>query len=234
MSFENIGDVDARSAMSKKFTLCLLLIMFVITSSLAFADSISPYFGVTVGTALTSVNKLSDSSGSLNTDFDPGYMAGLTAGVTFDSMRGWNIERIRAEAEIAYRSSGLVRMKNLQGQSADMSGTVSVTNFMLNGYLENTSLLPNNIPAILFLTVGAGAAHASISSISYQGTTLVKSASDTQLAYQAGFGVGYELTKNTTLDASYKYMGTTTFNFAGIKAEYGSHNILLGARYAFK
>jgi opacity protein-like surface antigen len=215
------------------FIVCCLIASFV-SPVLAIDSDIYPYVGVTLGTPLTSVNKLSDSSGSLNTDFNPGYMGGLTAGVTFDSMLGWNVEKIRAEAEVGYRSSKLVRMKNTQGQSVNVSGTASVTNFMLNGYLENTSLLSNDLPVNLFLTAGVGAAMASISSISYQGATLVKSASDTQLAFQAGSGVGYELTKNITMDASYKYMGTTTLNFAGVKAEYGSHNILLGARYSFK
>jgi opacity protein-like surface antigen len=211
-----------------------LLIMFAITSSPAFADPLSPYVGVTIGTPLTSINKISDSSGSLNTDFNPGYMAGLTAGVTFDSWDRWNIEKIRAEAEIGYRSSELIRMKNTQGQSVNVSGEVSVTNIMVNGYLENTSMLSRDLPVTLFLTAGVGGAMASISSISYRGTTLVSSARNTQLAYQGGFGFGYDLTKRITLDATYKYLGTTEFNFAGIKAEYGSHNILFGARYLFK
>jgi opacity protein-like surface antigen len=213
---------------------CSTLLFCATTPASAFDGTTYPYVGITLGTALTSVNKLSDSSGSLNTDFDPGYLAGLTAGVVIDSKLGWNIERIRAEAEVGYRSNDLVKMKNTQGQSATMSGTVSVTNIMLNGYLENTSLITKDASVNLYLTAGVGAAVASISSISYQGATIVKSASDTQLAYQGGLGAGYELTKNITLDASYRYLGTTTFKFAGVNAEYGSHNILLGARYAFK
>ena len=210
------------------------MVALFVSPVLAIDRSIYPYIGVTAGTPLTSVTKLSDSSGSLNTDFNPGYMGGLTAGVTFDTGFRWNIERVRTEVEVGYRSSELKRMKNTLGQSANMNGTVSVTNFMLNVYLENLSQLVTDASTTLFLTAGVGAATASISSISYQGTTLVNSARDTQLAYQGGFGAGYELTKNITLDASYKYMATTAFNFAAIKAEYGSHNILLGARYAFK
>lgn len=211
-----------------------LLIMFAITSPPAFADSITPYVGVTIGTPLTSVNKLSDSSGSLNTYSDPGYMAGLTTGITFDSWGKWNIEKIRAEAEIGYRSSELTRMKSTQGQSINVGGTVSVTNIMVNGYLENTILVSNDLPVTLFLTAGAGVAMASISSISYRGTTLVTSSRNTQFAYQGGAGIGYELTKNITLDTTYKYLGTTAFTFAGINADYGSHTILFGARYQFK
>jgi len=210
------------------------LLCFAISPALAFDGSTYPYVGVTLGSPLTAINKLSDSSASLNTDFDPGYMAGLTAGVAIDSKLGWNVERIRAEAEIGYRSNDLLRMKGPQGQSANMNGTVSVTTFMLNGYLENTGTIIERMAVSLYLTAGAGAAMASISSIVFQGTTLVTSASNTQLAYQGGLGAGYGLTKNITLDASYRYLGTTKFKFAGVNAEYGSHNILLGARYAFR
>lgn len=214
---------------------CSLLMMVVVTSPPAFADSTTfPYVGATIGTPLTSINKVSDSSASLPTDFNPGFMAGAVAGVTFDSWGDWNMERIRVEAEIGYRSSELIRMKNTQGQSANMSGMLSVTNFMVNGYVENTSMIADDLPVIMFLTAGAGAAIATIDSISYRGTTLVSSSSNTQLAYQGGFGVGYELTKNITLDATYKYLGTTEFKFAGIKADYGSHNVLCGVRYLFR
>lgn len=220
--------------MFKQIIFCSLFVMAVSSSPSAFADSASPYVGVTIGTPLTSINKLSDSSGSLDTESNLGYMAGLTAGAVFEMSGGWNVERIRAEAEIGYRSSELVRLKNKQGQTSGVNGTVEVTNIMVNGYLENTSMLSSDLPVTIFLTAGAGAATASISSISYQGATLIKSARNTQLAYQGGLGFGYGLTNSITLDAAYKYMGTTRFNFAGIMAEYGSHNILLGARYTFK
>ncbi len=217
----------------KVFLACCLMPIFV-SPVLAFDSSTYPYASLTLGTPLTSVNKLSDTSGSLNTDFNPGYMAGLSAGVTFETTLGWNIERVRAEAEIGYRTNDLVKMRNTQGQTANMSGNITVTNFMLNGYLENTSLLASGVPINIFLTAGVGGAMASISSISYKSATLIKSANDTQLAYQGGLGAGYELTKRFTLDAAYKYLGTTPFNFSGVKAEYGSHNILLGVQYSFK
>ena len=125
-------------------------------------------------------------------------------------------------------------MKNSGGLSSDVTGEVSVANIMVNGYLENTSMLSNDLPVTLFLTAGAGVAIASISPVLNQGTTLIASARDAQFAYQGGAGVGYKFTKNVTVDTSYKYLGTTDFTFGGIKAAYGSHTILVGARYQFK
>jgi opacity protein-like surface antigen len=202
--------------------------------AMAIESEVYPYVGATLGSTLTSVSKISDSGGSLYTDFNPGYMAAVATGIAFNTYLDWNIERIRIEAEIGYGSNELSRIRNSKGQSADASGSIAVKNLMINGYLENTGLLINGVPVNIFITAGAGVASAAISTISYQGITLVTSANDTQLAYQGGLGAGYEMTKKITLDATYRYMWAAPFSFAGVKADYASHTVLLGARYAFK
>jgi opacity protein-like surface antigen len=209
-------------------TLCLLLSF--VSPAFTFDSGVYPYVGVTTGTPLTSINKMSDSSGSLDTYFRPGYMAGLFAGISSEAGLGMNIDRIRTEAEIGYRSSELLRM----GKNTNMDGTLTVTNYMLNCYLESMTAFTKDAPVSLFISAGAGVAVASISSISYSGNTLVNASRNTQLAYQGGIGGGYELTTSFGIDVTYKYLGTTPFKFAGVKAEYGSHNILLGAKYSFK
>jgi opacity protein-like surface antigen len=214
------------------FSFCLVATF--VSSASAFDRDLYPYVGITLGSPLTSINKLSDASGSLETEFKPGYMAGLNAGLGFETVQRWNIDRIRAEAEVGYRSSEFSKFKNAQGQSTNMSGTLTLTNYMLNGYLDNMTAFTKETPVSLFISAGAGVAVASISSITSQGSTLVNSAKNSQLAYQGGMGVGYELTRTFDVDITYKYLGTTPFKFAGVKAEYGSHNILLGAKYLFK
>jgi opacity protein-like surface antigen len=231
----NLQKAKGVSVLNQFKLLPIYLVTMLLASAQAFAfdDSFSPYIGVIVGTPITSVNKLSDATGSLETEFNPGLLGGLTAGASMNTNFGYNIDRIRLEAEAAYRTNELVKMNGAQGQRANVNGTVSVTNYMLNGYLENSNFVTKEMPVSLFLTAGAGAAIATISEISYRGRTLVASGKNTQLAYQGGLGVGTELTKNITIDLSYKYMGTTPFNFSGVSATYGSHNILLGARYSF-
>lgn len=220
--------------MLKAVYMCLAGSLIIVASVFGFDNFATPYIGVIGGSALTSVNKVSDSSGSLDTDSNPGYLVGVTAGVTFDAKYGMNIDRVRTEVEAGYRSNTLAHMKDSHGQSAKMDGTVSVTNFMLNCYLDNTGMLSSDQPINLFMMAGVGIAKASITPVTYQGSTLIKSSSDKQLAYQGGVGAAYDLTKNVTLDAAYKYMGTTIFKFADVNAEYGNHNVLLGARYSFK
>jgi opacity protein-like surface antigen len=210
--------------------------LLVSGSAFAFDGStIRPYIGVFAGSPITSVNKLSDASGSVDTDFKPGLLAGLTAGAVVDTNWRYNIDRLRLEAEAAYRTSELVKLNGTQGQSANLNGTVAVTNYMLNGYLENSNFMSSkDMPVSLFLAFGAGTAIATITEISYRGRVLVASGKNTQLAYQVGLGIGSELAKNFALDLTYKYMGTTPFKFAGVSAEYGSHNVMAGARYFFR
>jgi opacity protein-like surface antigen len=220
--------------MIKLLTICLALMFLTTEQAFAFDDSFRPYIGVIVGSPITSVKKLSDASRAVETEFNPGLLGGLTVGASMDTYWGYNIERLRLEAEVAYRTSELVKLTDAQGQSTSINGTVSVTSYMLNGYLENSNFVTKETPVSLFLTAGVGTAMATISEISYLGSTLVTSGNNTQFAYQGGLGVGSELTKNVTIDLTYKYMGTIPFKFSGVSADYGSHNIHLGARYMFK
>ncbi|PLX54037.1 MAG: hypothetical protein C0611_02145 [Desulfobacteraceae bacterium] len=45
--------------------------------------------------------------------------------------------------------------------------------------------------------------------------------------------MGYSVTKNWIIDIAYKYFATEDPDFEGTEAEYDSHNITIGFRYAF-
>lgn len=186
--------------MIKLLTICSVIMLLAAAPALANDDSIRPYIGFFAGGSFNPIATLSDSSGAVNTDFNPGLLGGLTVGASMGTNWGDNIERLRVEAEVSYRTNELTQMNNSKSQSASVNGTVSVTNFMLNGYLENPNILTKEMPMSLFLTAGAGAAIASITEISYNSRTLVTSGKNTQLAFQGGMGIGSELTKNITID----------------------------------
>jgi OOP family OmpA-OmpF porin len=56
-------------------------------------------------------------------------------------------------------------------------------------------------------------------------------------AYQAGTGIGVDISPQVTLTADYRYMGTQKGNFndngTNVKADYRSHSALVGLRYFF-
>lgn len=219
--------------MFTKIILGLIFIFLSATSILAFDSPVRPYIGVIAGSTITPITRFSDVSGAVNIEINPGFLGGLTVGAALDEKIGFNIDRLRLEAEIAYRTSELIGIQDAQGQIANVNGSISMTNFMLNGYLENSGFEINDMPISLFLTAGVGAAIASITEISYRGRILVASGKSTQLAYQGGLGVGSQIAKNTVIDATYKYIGTDPFSFSGVRAEYGSHNLVVGVRHLF-
>jgi opacity protein-like surface antigen len=218
--------------MIKALLLCFV-ILFLNSTSFAFDDSVRPYIGIFAGCPVTHNTKLTDTSGTVDTVFDPGILGGLVVGASTDTDWGYNINRLRIEAEASYRTNELKKISDGLGNSTTVKGTFSVTNFMLNGYLENSNFMTKEMPVSLFLTAGVGAAMGTITEISYSGSTLVASGKNTQLAYQGGAGIGSELTRNILIDLTYRYMGTTPFKFSAVSADYGSHNVQIGARYLF-
>jgi opacity protein-like surface antigen len=57
---------------------------------------------------------------------------------------------------------------------------------------------------------------------------------ETVLAWQLGTGLGYELTKEITLNVGYRYLATDDVDYnATITHEFGSHNVTAGIRYSF-
>lgn len=224
----------SRRLFVSRILLVCCLVLILVSPVLAVEKDFYPYAGLTAGALLTPACRFSDNSGSLDAEFDPGYLAGMQAGVAFDPYIGLNIERVRIEAEVGYRSSNLSRIRNVAGNKTNVNSKLTIKDIMINGYLDNTAMLSKDEPVTLFITAGVGIASASLDTVSYQGIGIINSGNDSQLAYQGGIGVGYGLTSNITFDVTYKYMATAPFRFNDVKADYSSHNIILGLWYAFK
>jgi opacity protein-like surface antigen len=67
---------------------------------------------------------------------------------------------------------------------------------------------------------------------------IVADDSDTVFAYQFIAGVGISASPRTTIDLSYKYLGTSTPSFISVDGyafdlDYSSHAFQVGIRYAF-
>jgi len=179
--------------------------------TVAQAKDVRPYFSLEVGAAVNADGK--GDSGDPAVSYDPGLAAGGAIGLDFEAGR--------IEAEVAYRRSGI---SEIGGVSINGSGKLQVLSYMVNGYLTapvQSALKP-------YLLGGVGFATGFLSSVG--GST---SATSTQFAYQGGAGIGFDIKRNVTLDASYRYLGTSDFSFNGDKLSYGSHNMLFGVRYTY-
>jgi len=174
-------------------------------------------------------------TGKGEVSFDNGH--GLTASIG----RSWGA--MRFEGEISYRKNDLndITVTEIQAgglsltgsATATLGGNISSLGFMANGFYDFDTQ-SNWVP---FLTAGIGATKLSLDVTSVAGTATTYDESDTVLAYQAGAGVGYKLSAETSANLQYRLFGTSDPTFSDgvdkVDAEYISHNIMIGITHRF-
>ena len=170
---------------------------------------------------------------------------GGTGDISFDTgwvgsaALGWMWRGFRLEGEVAYRRNDLdkldVKSLNLAGV-----GTFSgLGSFAMEGDIRSWGAMANlwydinfGGPLVPFIGGGVGFQNIRLNIESVGGTATSFKESDTVLAYQAGAGVGYKVTPNMRLTASYRYLGTMEPTFESstdkIEAPYHNHSILAG------
>lgn len=170
-------------------------------------------------------------------EFDTGY--GVNGAIGY----GWN--NVRIEGEVSYRQADIDKItvnsvtvggtvfSGLGLVASDVDGEVSSLGFMANGWYDfdtGTDWVP-------YVGVGVGTAqiNAEISSIGSIPVSFDES--DWVFAYQAGLGMGFNVTSSATIQLGYRYFGTTDpeFESGGVteEAEYRSHNVEVGLRIRF-
>ncbi|GAM09145.1 putative protein [Geobacter sp. OR-1] len=189
-------------------------------ASLAQKAAAEPYICLNVGAAINTDGKLSDNTASGTMSYNTGFTLSGNAGLDF------GISRI--EMEIGYRTNDVDSL-SVNGNSNILSGTIDVVDYMANGYL----VVPFLYPVKPFVMAGVGLATMYAGEIKQGGTRISDSTSNSQLAYQTGIGISYEVSRRIDLDAGYRYFATSDFDLNGTKLEYRSHNLLLGCRYRF-
>lgn len=168
-------------------------------------------------------------------DFDSGF--GLSGAV------GHSWGPFRLEGELSYRQNDLdqidVQTLNIAGVvftglgTANLGGDTSSFGFMANGYYDFNPG-GNWVP---FVMAGLGGANLNIDITSVAGVAVTYDESDTVLAYQTGFGLGYKIPPDTMITLSYRFFGTSDPTFDDgtdkIESEYQSHNIWAGINVQF-
>ncbi len=153
------------------------------------------------------------------------------AGVTFAGALGYDFGSFRVEFEAGYQWNGLDEIGTLNFAD-DAPGDVVVFSYLLNGYYDintNTAFTP-------YISAGLG-----LAKVEFDGfvdflhpTAPNTNDDDLVFAYQIGAGIGYPVTEQVTIDANYRFFGTSDLEL-GISTtwEFTSHNFFLGLRYYF-
>lgn len=132
-------------------------------------------------------------------------------------------DAIRSDVSFSFSPSNTYKKSGVKHTLTSYAGLV-------NAYYDFTgaSIVP-------YVTVGAGAVSKVYKYTS--STTSLKSKRTTEFAYQAGLGLGYEVSSGVILDAGYRYTGSAgKMKVKGSDAKAtvkGTHSFLAGARFSF-
>lgn len=202
--------------MKKNIILILGCLGLVLFSTAAYSAD-GWYAGANIGLAMASDADVTEGPFSATIEYDSGFAIGAAV--------GYAISNFRVEGEIDWQKNDMDRVK-MEGMSASLDGDTSNLAFLANGYYD----FANNSAFTPFIGAGIGVAKIDVD---VEGD----SDDDTVFAYQLGAGVAYAINEKVSLDLKYRYLGTADpeFKFEGVtvKSEFGSHNILFGARFSF-
>lgn len=209
--------------MYKKLGTFLLagLISFLLITSSAYADRW--YFGGSLGVSIAD-----------NADWTGSALSGSTVGFEYDT--GFNLSGVFGYEMDMFRFEGELLSQYNASDTAAATGDINLTALMTNAYFD----FPNKTRFTPFLTAGLGFAYVEADNLYIQvnNTVITGSPTDTVFAYQIGAGVAMNIKPNLIVDFKYRYLGTSDPNFSvngtDIDAEFSSHNITLGLRYAFQ
>jgi opacity protein-like surface antigen len=179
----------------------------------------------------------SGTNGSGNLGYDQGF--------SFSGALGYSMGRFRVEGEAFYRWADLL---DLDVTTSGMQlGTTTLTGSgvrSLTGDLKSYGALGSLYYDIYtgtgwvpYVGIGAGVANVAlkIDAVGTTGTSFDEN--DWVLAYQAGFGVAYQINNSIAVSVGYRYFATTeaTFSVSGTDndLDLSAHVIQTGLRYRF-
>ncbi|MBV5329719.1 MAG: porin family protein [Chlorobium sp.] len=208
--------------MKKKLTIIAGSWIFLAASAVHAAPNAPYYFGAGIGLSSLRDATLSESGVpfSIDAEFSAGF--GLSAAL------GYDFDFARMDLELGYKKNDINNFSAF-GISVPASGDVTSKSVMMNFYHDFTTSDSRWSP---FLGAGLGVTRLNVDNATIIGFPLGE-ASDTVFAWQLMAGIGYKVANNTIIDLSYRYFATTAPDFDGMKAEYNSHNVMVGLRFLF-
>lgn len=198
----------------------LAVVMAMVTGNALAAEG-RPYVGVATGVAILEDSTLSDSTGSVNISYNPGFVLNGTGGYEFGN-------GLRVEGEVNFRRAEMDRV-SVGNLGAALNSTAWSIGMMANGYYD----FRNSSAVTPYLGAGIGFINVNVDEGSINGIRVWTKADDTVFAYQVAVGAALDMSKQAALDIGYRYFGTDDPRFGAVKGTYASHNIMLGLRYRF-
>ena len=198
---------------------CIFILM--LASSVFAADGV--YISGNIGLTILNDSDLTSSAApgvTVETEFD--------AGLDVYGAMGFVVGQARIELELAYRINDIDSFTS--GVTVSGGGEVSALSGLVNAFYD----IKTDSKITPYIGGGLGVAYVEIDNLllSFNGITIPGNEDDTVFAYQVGGGIAYAINDKMTADLGYRYFATEDPDFDGLEAEYDSHNITIGIRFA--
>ena len=199
-------------------SLATLTVLTAPISSMAADDSFYLKANVGIGMVLdTDIDNIQNSGETAKITYDSGFVGSLAAGYDFANPLRMEVELLRQKNDLE-----LTSYNNVYGSFND--GDLKTHSLMVNGFYDvdtGSSWTP---------FVGAGI---SMSKLDINDPGFQESDSDEVFTYQLIGGVAYAVNEDWSIDAQYRFMGTSDATIDDTDFDANSNNLMIGLRYNF-
>ena len=199
-------------------TVATLTVLAAPMSSMAADDSFYIKGNLGIGMAMdTDIDNMPNATGTAKMTYDTGFAGSLAAGYAFANPLRMEIELIMQKSDLDITSSD-----NFYGTFNE--GDLKTHSFMVNGFYD----VDTGSPWTPFVGAGIGWSKLNINDPGFS-----TSDSDDVFTYQFIGGVAYAFNDQWSVDAQYRFMGTSDATIDDADFNFNSNNLMLGLRYNF-
>ena len=199
-------------------TVAALTVLTAPISSMATDDSFYIKANVGVGMAMDSdIDNVPNAGDTAKMTYDSGFVGSIAAGYDFANPLRLEIELIRQKNDLDITS-----YNNFYGTFNE--GDLKTRSFMFNGFYD----VDTGSAWTPFIGAGLGWSKLDINDPGFN-----DSDSDDVFTYQFIGGVAYAFNDQWSVDAQYRFMGTSDATIDGADFSVNSNNLMLGLRYSF-
>ena len=199
-------------------SLATLTVLTAPISSMAADDSFYLKANVGIGMVLdTDIDNIQNSGETAKITYDSGFVGSLAAGYDFANP-------LRMEVELLRQKNDLELTSYNNGYGSFNDGDLKTHSLMVNGFYDvdtGSSWTP-------FVGAGIGMSKLDINDPGFQ-----ESDSDEVFTYQLIGGVAYAVNEDWSIDAQYRFMGTSDATIDDTDFDANSNNLMIGLRYNF-
>ncbi|AGF77348.1 opacity protein [Desulfocapsa sulfexigens DSM 10523] len=199
-------------------TVATLTVLVAPVSSMAAKDSFYIKGNIGIGMGMDAdIDNMPNGGGTAKMTYDSGFVGSLAAGYDFVSPMRMELEIIKQKNDL-----DITYYNNYYGSFNE--GDLKTLSFMVNGFYD----VDTGSAWTPFVGGGIGWSKLDINDAGFN-----DSDSDDVFTYQFIGGVAYAFNDQWSVDAQYRFIGTSEASIDGADFNVNSNDLMLGLRYSF-